>query len=56
MFSVPISFLFDFEPAGDRIRPYVMHEFAANGVKHLVLSDVLISMIMRSRPLQVFAL
>ena len=52
MFSVPISFLFDFEPAGDRIRPYVMHEFAANGAKHLVLSSTLIGEVMKDHLLQ----
>ena len=52
MFPVPVTYLYDFEYTDDKTRPYVMHEFAANGVKHLVLSDVLISMIMRSRPLQ----
>ena len=52
MFPVPVTYLYDFEYTDDKTRPYVMHEFAANGAKHLVLSDVLISMILRSRPLQ----
>ena len=52
MFQVPVTYLFDFECTDDKTRPYVMHEFAVNGAKHLVLSDTLISMIMRSRKLQ----
>ena len=52
MFKVPVTYLFDFEYTDETTRPYVMHEFASNGAKHLVLSDTLISMIMRSRKLQ----
>ncbi|MBQ9336667.1 MAG: sugar phosphate isomerase/epimerase [Lentisphaeria bacterium] len=52
MFKVPVTYLFDFECTDDKTRPYVMHEFAVNGAKHLVLSDTMISMIMRSRRLQ----
>ncbi len=51
MFHVPVTFLFDFEHVSDRMRPYIMHEFAANGAKHLVLSDTLISMILQRAPL-----
>jgi len=47
MFQVPVTFLFDFERVDDSMRPYILHEFAANGTSHLVLSDTLISMIMR---------
>lgn len=52
MFPVPVTFLFDFEKIDDRIRPYVMHEFAANGAKHLVLSGPLIGQIMQNPTLQ----
>jgi sugar phosphate isomerase/epimerase len=52
MFSVPVTFLFDFGLTDDRTRPYVMHEFAANGAKHLVLSSSLISNVMKDYPLQ----
>ena len=52
MFNVPVTYLFDFEHTDETTRPYVMHEFASNGAKHLVLSDTMISMIMRSRKLQ----
>jgi sugar phosphate isomerase/epimerase len=47
MFKVPLTFLFDFEHTSDVMRPYIMHEFAANGAKHLVLTDTLISMVMQ---------
>ena len=47
MFRVPVTFLFDFEFTDERTRPYVMHEFAVNGAKHLVLTDTLISMILQ---------
>ena len=48
MFKVPVTFLFDFEHTTDAMRPYIMHEFAANGAKHLVLTDTLISMVMQN--------
>lgn len=48
MYSIPITYLFDFEFCTDRIRPYVMAEFAAHGAKHLVLTDTLIREIMKS--------
>ncbi len=47
MFSVPVSFLFDFGKTNDQTRPYVMHEFAANGAKHLVLCNTLIGEVMK---------
>ena len=47
MFQVPVSYLFDFEYTDDRTRPYMMHEFAVNGARHLVLTDALIGMMMR---------
>ena len=52
MFRVPVAYLFDFENTDDKTRPYVMHEFAACGAKHLVLSDTLISKILQVRGLQ----
>jgi sugar phosphate isomerase/epimerase len=48
MGTVPITYLFDFEHCTEQIRPYIMSEFAANGAKHLVLTDTLIRMIIRS--------
>ena len=45
MFRVPVTYFFDFEHITDRMRPYVMTEFAAAGAKHLVLTDALIQQI-----------
>ena len=44
---VPITFLYDWEFPSDKDRQTVMYEFAANGVKHLVLTDTLLQMIGR---------
>ena len=52
MFSVPVSFLFDFGQTNAQTRPYVMHEFAANGAKHLVLCNTLIGEVMKDYTLQ----
>ena len=52
MFSVPVSFLFDFGQTNEKTRPYFMHEFAVNGAKHLVLSNTLISEVMKDYTLQ----
>ena len=52
MFSVPVSFLFDFGQSNEKTRPYFMHEFAVNGAKHLVLSNTLISEVMKDYTLQ----
>jgi len=46
MFRQPLTFLADFKAATDKMRPYIMQEFAANGAKHLVLSNSLILQIM----------
>ena len=46
MFSVPVTYLYEFEHISEKMRPYVMAEFARYGAKHLVLSDVLIQQIM----------
>lgn len=48
----PVTFLFDFEHTNDASRPYILHEFAANGARHMVLTDTLIAMIMRSPKLE----
>ena len=49
--AVPVTFLFDFEHTNDFSRPYIMHEFAVNGAKHLVLSDTLIRQMLFDRNL-----
>ena len=41
MFSVPVTFVFAFTAVNETLRPYILHEFAANGAKHLVLSSSL---------------
>lgn len=46
MAAVTVSFLYDFEHVDDKGRVHIMHEFAANGAKHLVLSDTLIRKIL----------
>ena len=48
MYPVPITYLFDFEFCTEKMRPFIMEEFAANGARHLVLSDVLISQCMQN--------
>ena len=45
MFNVPVTFLYDFEHVSDRMRPYIMEEFALAGARHLVLSDTFIRQI-----------
>ena len=45
MNKVPVTFLFDFDTLDDKTSSYIMKEFAANGAKHLVLSDTLIKKI-----------
>ena len=42
MFSVPLTYTFDFKCANDIMRPDIMHEFAVNGAKHLVMNDMLL--------------
>ena len=44
---VPVTFLFNWSHPSDKDRQTVMYEFAANGAKHLVLTDTLIKMIER---------
>ena len=48
MRTAPLTCLFDFEHTNDKTRSYVMQEFAVNGVTNLVLTDTLISEIMKS--------
>ena len=47
MFQIPVTYFFSFKNAGESLRPYLMHEFAVNGAKHLVLGDNLVSEIMQ---------
>lgn len=49
MLPAPVTYRFNFEYTDDRTRSYVMHEFAANGAKHLVLSETLFRMILSDR-------
>ncbi|MBO5668579.1 MAG: sugar phosphate isomerase/epimerase [Lentisphaeria bacterium] len=49
MTDIPITFLYDFTHVDALGRVHIMHEFAANGAKHLVLSDSLINAIMTDR-------
>ena len=44
---VPVTFLYDWEYPSDKDRQTVMYEFAANGAKHLVLTDTMLQMIGR---------
>ena len=45
MFSVPVTYLYEFEHVTEKMRPVVMAEFARYGAEHLVLSDTLIQQI-----------
>jgi len=49
MFPVPVSFTFGFKPVSDELRPMILHEFAANGAKYLMLTGTDISRIMENR-------
>ena len=46
MFQVPVTFCYGFAGVPNSVRANIMHEFAACGAKHLVLTSTLISMIM----------
>lgn len=48
MHTAPLTCYFDFEHTNDKTRPYVMQEFAVHGVTNLVLTDTLISEVMKS--------
>lgn len=47
MFSVPVTFVYEFHRTDDLIRPYILHEFAANGAEYMVLSDSLLAQILQ---------
>ena len=49
MLNVPVTYRFNFDCTNDVTRPYVMHEFAANEAKCLVLGEILLRMIMGNR-------
>ena len=51
MNNIPITFLYDFNHTDEYSRRHVMHEFAANGAKHLVLTDFLIKQMYIDRTL-----
>ena len=46
MFSVPVTFVPQFGGADERMRKFLLHEFADAGAKHLVLSSELIKAVM----------
>ena len=45
MFSVPVTYLYEFGHVTEKMRPVVMAEFARYGAEHMVLSDTLIQQI-----------
>ena len=49
MAALPVTYLHEFEWFDDRTRPYIFQEFAANGAKHIVLTDTLIRQILHNR-------
>ena len=51
MNQIPVTFFYNFDCISDCARNHVMHEFAANGAKHLVLTDALILKMMADRNL-----
>ena len=44
----PVTFLYDWEYPNDHDRQTVMYELAANGAKHIILSDTMLKMIGRA--------
>lgn len=48
MFTIPVTYLFDFNICSDQLRPYIMAEFAGHGASHIVLSSTLIRLIMQA--------
>ena len=44
----PLTHLFAFEQTNDKVRPFIMAEFAANGERNLVLSDSLIREVIKN--------
>ncbi len=51
MNNAPVTFLYDFNHVDEKARRWAMHEFAANGAKHLVLTEYLIGRIFYERHL-----
>ena len=48
MFPVPVTFYSQLGNADEKMRKFLLHEFADAGAKHLVLSDDLISAILEN--------
>lgn len=51
MYPVPVTYLYQFEGCTEEQRRGVMREFAANGAKHLALTDTLISDMLKKNSL-----
>ena len=51
MYPVPVTYLYQFENCPENARPWVMHEFAVNGAKHLVLTDTILGDILKRESL-----
>ncbi|MBQ7175822.1 MAG: sugar phosphate isomerase/epimerase [Victivallales bacterium] len=47
MFHVPLSFFYNFGALDEKMRRYIMAEFAANGAEHLVLTHDLINLVLK---------
>ena len=45
----PLTYVFEFNHGSEQLRPYIMHEFAVNGAKHLVLGEYFIKRIIENR-------
>ena len=52
MFSVPVTFAYEFDHTDDFTRPCVLHEFAANGARYMVLTDVLLAQLLQRHGLR----
>lgn len=46
MFNVPVTYMHEYENVSDALRPVLLREMAAHGVKHLVLSHIFLSRIL----------
>jgi len=51
MLPAPVTYIFDFKQTNDSLRQFVMHEFAAAGAEHLVLTAGLLQRILSERSL-----
>lgn len=49
MIPAPVTYIFDFQRADESLRPYIMHEFAAEGAEYLVLTTGLLQLILSDR-------